>query len=216
MRHFIERDILILLRESRCLEGARIEIGTVGLGSNRVWIELRDPQRPGKPLVLAFEEQSGWLVSSVTSAGWLADLGPSQREALADALAGLYKLSGVDLVREQIARCLGQPTPPYDIAEPGLVVWPGGRYETEVLYDFRDGPRIAPRCADPAVAQTLPTLQADRILFSRIPISWTHWVEVWSLEAEHSCHAHPVVDDVRLLPLDMDDPGSHHPPMDKP
>ena len=55
-------------------------------------------------------------------------------DSLRDALTGLYKLAGVDLVREQVEAWLGQSRFGYDITAEGLVVWPRQEYEEQVVY----------------------------------------------------------------------------------
>ena len=52
-------------------------------------------------LVLAMEERSGWLVAGIAESGWLDEVSPKQEGALVDALAGFYKMAGIDLIREQ-------------------------------------------------------------------------------------------------------------------
>ena len=69
------------------------------LGSNSIRAELACPALAEEAIGLAFEERSGQLLVVLTGPGWLPRLTPDQRGALATALAGLYKLAGVDLVR---------------------------------------------------------------------------------------------------------------------
>src|SRR5262249_30060945 len=71
--------------------------------------------------------------------GWIDRLADDQRQILEIALAGFYKRSGVDLVREQLEHAIAgdEPPPPYDISDEGLVVWPGHGYQTEAIYDLR-------------------------------------------------------------------------------
>jgi hypothetical protein len=200
IRHFVERDLLALLRESRTLAAARITAGRVEASSNRVLIELRRAECPEDGLWIAFEEQSGWLVAGIARPGWLPTLSDGQRLALADALAGLYKMAGVDLVREQICASFGPPAPSYDIAAAGLVVWPGTGFETETVYDLTDGPAILPRTTDGPPAAPLPILDADRLLYRRIPVSWRRWVEAWERDRNGDGHPLRLVAGIRLLP----------------
>ena len=48
--------------------------------------------------MMSFADRSGWLVAGVHRAGWLHELNDLQRTTLENALAGLYKLAGVDFV----------------------------------------------------------------------------------------------------------------------
>ena len=70
-------------------------------------------------LWIALEEHSGWLVAAMHERGWLDRLGRRQRRTLANALAGFYKLAGVDLVREQLDAQLQPGTEDYRIDERG-------------------------------------------------------------------------------------------------
>ncbi|MBX6314269.1 MAG: hypothetical protein IRY99_15355, partial [Isosphaeraceae bacterium] len=177
VRHFAERELIALWQESHCLDQARIAVDRVELATNRVRIELAHPDYPGADLVLAFEEQSGWLLATLAELGWLAILPDAPRRSLATALAGLYKLAGVDLVREQLTASLSAP---YDIAEDGLLVWPGD-LAAEALYDLRDGAVLAPRVLDAPRPVDLPLLDADRLIFRRRPIAWRDWVAAWDV-----------------------------------
>jgi hypothetical protein len=130
LHHFVERDLVALLRQVDW----EVSAGEVQIASNRVRIELCGPGGP--PAWLAFEEQSGFILAGWRTRGWISDLDPERRRVLGNALAGFYKLAGVDLVREQIEAWLPAPSP-YDVADEGLVVWPGGDFNTETVYDLR-------------------------------------------------------------------------------
>jgi hypothetical protein len=181
------------------LGDAPLASGSIQLGLNRVRIAVVQENGSGReaPLRLAFEEQSGWLVTGLIGAGWVAELSEDQRAAFAAALTGVYKLAGVNLVREQIESALGPESMAYDIADLGLVVWPGGDYDTEVNYDLRQVPVMLPESANPFPAQ--PVLEPRRIVFSRRPLPWRRWVEVW--ESEHAGHnvPNPLLDGMPVL-----------------
>ncbi len=132
---------------------------------------------------ISFEEQSGWVVAGVTQVGfadWL--LGPP-RILFENALAGLYKLGAADLVREQLEMALGSEVP-YDIADDGLVVWPGPGYVVEALYPLRtDASVIEPTLRGGLPQKPLPPLDARAISFRHQPIAWSAWVYAWSADA---------------------------------
>ena len=71
---------------------------------------------------------------------------PSRYRLFENALGGLYQLAGVDLVREQLTAVLGEKAH-YDIADEGLVIWPGEGYRTEVVYLLGE-PRAGRRSVD--------------------------------------------------------------------
>ena len=70
---------------------------------------------------------------------------------------------------------LEQPTPPYDVADEGLVVWPGPGYETEEVKDL------------------------DPFLLGRHPVRWTEWVEAWEADGSEPGRR-PLLPEVKLLP----------------
>ncbi|MFO0951946.1 MAG: hypothetical protein U0835_12495 [Isosphaeraceae bacterium] len=102
LRKFVERELLTLLRGSRGLGGSVLILGETVLATNRVRLELirrEDGHDEPHPLVIDVEERSGRLVAGVHEPGWLDRLTSEERVTLADALAGLFKKCGVDLVQ---------------------------------------------------------------------------------------------------------------------
>ena len=70
-------------------------------------------------------------------------LDAEQARAFTDALAGFWKLAGVDLVREQLADALPAGSA-YDLVEEGLVVWTGPAYESGALYELHGDKELSP------------------------------------------------------------------------
>src|SRR5690606_27504012 len=101
LRSFVERELLALLRQSRCWADCKLEIPEIRTSSNRIEFLLL-PRDSSDAAVIAFEEQSGKLLASFTAPDWLLSMDPAQRNAFRNALAGLYKLAGVHLVRNQL------------------------------------------------------------------------------------------------------------------
>jgi hypothetical protein len=183
VRHFVDRDFLTILLQSRSLGSTPLAIGAVVPGTKRFLIEVIRPGRPGPGLWLSFEEHSGWLVAGIFDPGWLPELNPTGRDAFASALMGLYKMAGVQLVREPIVEALGPEPPLFDFREEGLVVWPSETTATEVLYLLRPAPGVPPLvtindAGDPVIADP-PSLDTGRLLFSNVQIAWKDWVELW-------------------------------------
>ncbi len=98
MRRLIEREIASLLRETRTLGADSIEPGSIHLATGRIRFELLGEDRDQPSLWIDLEERSGVLAAGVSRMGWLASLDEAQRRTLADALAGLYKISGVERI----------------------------------------------------------------------------------------------------------------------
>ncbi|MEE2713342.1 MAG: hypothetical protein VX913_11255 [Planctomycetota bacterium] len=173
--HWVERELLALLSDAAGWGGAPVEIARVDVGSNRIRVALSSSSDGADLLVLSFEEQSGWLVAQIAEPGWLPALDARRRAVLHDALCGLYHTAGVGFVREDVEHRLGSPTPPYDIADQGLVVWPGPGYEHEEVRDL------------------------EPLLLGRAPVLWADWVAAWEVPRDEQ-QPHILLEDVRLLP----------------
>jgi hypothetical protein len=100
IRNLMERELAALLRESRALGNWSIEPGSIHMATNRIRIELVAATKDMPSLWLDLEERSGILAAGVSQPGWLERLNETERLTLADAVAGFYKLSGVQLVHE--------------------------------------------------------------------------------------------------------------------
>ncbi len=201
IRHFTERDLLAFLGHSQGWRSGPVHLAKVRAGSNRIRLELACPELGEPNLEVKIEEQSGWLVAHISRPGWLPLLSPGEAAVLTLALTGFYKKAGVDLVREQIEACLGPECPPYDIADQGLVVWPGKGYETEVVYDLGAGAVLQPRVVEGRPNAALPTLAADQLFSSRRAVAWQDWVAAWERDQAGAGIAEPLVAGFRLLPI---------------
>ncbi len=200
VRHFVDREFLTLLLQGRSMAGVPLALGEVELSAKRFLVEVVRPGRPGPGLRLSFEEHSGWLVAGVAEAGWLADLAPPARRALASALAGLYKLAGVQLVRESIVEALGPDGPPFDFRPEGIAAWPDPDSAAEVLYLLRPEagvPALVP-IARPGL--DVPAVDPARLVFADRAIPWARWVEVWERDRAGEDHPLELIEGVVLLP----------------
>jgi hypothetical protein len=215
LRRFVERDLLSVLAGSPTWGASTpLHLGTVRPGTNRIRFELCCPRLPGDSVRLDFEERSGRLVAGFARAGgaggdvpaegpaaapWLAHLGPEQVLALRDALAGFYKLAGVDLVREQVEDALPSGAA-YDVTDEGLAVWPGPGFASVAVYELGDGPELTARPPEGAAPVNLPALRPEQLRFDRVPVLWDDWVETWELDLAGRGHEPPLALGVRLLP----------------
>jgi hypothetical protein len=117
LRRLIEREFAGLLGESRSLGGDAIEPGSIHLATGRIRVELLGGDRDRPSVWIDLEERSGVLAAGVSRTGWLESLDDAGRRTLADALAGLYKISGVERVHV--------PGPPGSIDFSAVVIpWP--------------------------------------------------------------------------------------------
>jgi hypothetical protein len=182
VERFVDRELVTLLHESERWQGGPIHVARVELASNRVKVELAEGSHgahaKGDPCVIAFEEQSGWIVAGVSKAGFAGGLSAGDRVIFENALGGLYQLAAVDLVREQIAAAL-PGAPPYDISDEGLVVWPGDGYEAELVYKLEAGAKLTAKVRGDAPKEAPPVIERASILFREQPITWAAWVEAW-------------------------------------
>ncbi len=200
VRHFVKREFVHLLTLSKSWGGARLELGEVGLCTNRVRVELICRDLPGEGVEIVFDLRGGRLVAAVTRAGWVPHLSEAQRRAFLVALGGLYKRAGVDLTREQIDAALAPARPPYRINGEGLIVWPGEGAGRETVYPLDDGRLLRPHGVDGGPPAALPPLDADRLLFRNVPITWVSWVAAWDRDPAGEGLPLPFSESVRLLP----------------
>lgn len=213
--HFVERNLIVLLSESRTFRGLDLTVGRLELATNRVLVTVQNAAAPEDPIEIQFDEQSGWLLAGVPRPGWLNELTEEDRAVFRTALAGLYQLGGVDMVREQIERqLLAPPLPdsahvagqlaakrshPYDIATVGLIVWPHRHYEAEIHYSLGDEATFVPRPRTLARAAGLIPLHRSTILFTEHPLSRSDWQTYWENEQNVSALPIRLLPDVELL-----------------
>lgn len=195
IRRFVDRELLEILHESHTWADRTIATGQIRLGCNRILIELYCPELSEESLWLAFEEQSGWLLASIHKRGWADNLTYQQRHALASALAGFYKMAGVDLVREQIEARLAPNSPGYEITDEALVVWPQ-QNGSKLVFPLRNWPSLD----GPDAEQSPSAAEREKWVFSAKPISWRRWVVTWELDHLGSTAKHQVLEDLSLLP----------------
>lgn len=178
LRRFIEREVVALLHLSGAWAQHAPRLGEVGLAGNLVRLTFHDPDIPHAVLRLALAERGGRLLAQVEDEGWLPSLSPRQQQALARAVTGLYKLAGVELVREQIESHLPPGAAFADVTAEGLVVRFAPK-EAEVVYPL-DPDAFLLRAEDAAA----PPLVAREVVFARAPITWAEWVAGWQRGAE--------------------------------
>lgn len=194
VRNFIEREFVELLAESRRFQPLQLRLGRVTLCANSISLEILCPQIAESPLRIGLADQAGWLTGRVIEAGWAAHLAEAPRQALADALTGLYKMSGVELVREQIAANV-DPHQTFDVTDYGVAVY-GAAGQLQAAYQLRD---------EPAAAAGLPVVRPDpfdreSFVFASWPVPWDLWVEVWDRDQNGGRHTPRLVVGAQVLP----------------
>lgn len=176
---FVEREVLALVETSPAWRVGALRLDFVDLAASRVRIGLR-LAGSSDPLVLTFEEQSGYLVGGVVEAGFADALDDDGRLVVENLLAGMYRLTGCDLVRQSIERQIGGAA--YDIADEGLVVWPGPGYRTELVYALSVVGVVVPKSRGEAPASMPRTIDTRRILVREQPIRFDDWKNAWDAE----------------------------------
>ena len=204
VEHFVARELGALLRRASRWTHGPVEVAAVELGSNRIRVRLECQAVDHTPCEIAFEEQSGLLVASMPVRGFLEKLPPESdgHRLFENALGGLYQLAGVDLVREQLEAVLGKNTH-YDIADEGLVIWPGEGYRTEVVYPLdepRAGRRLTPVVRGAALPSPPPVINEAEIRYRLQPILWTAWVQAWGAATQEGAAIPRLVPGAPLLP----------------
>jgi hypothetical protein len=173
-----ERELVAYLSASQRWGGLPLRVQHVRLATNRLRIELTIPDQDGT-VVLSVEERGGRLIGSVEDAGWLGRLSDKQRGAFADALTELWKLTGVNFLREQAAAVLGVAPERLDARPEGIVVLPRGD-EPAVTLDDGDDPLMTP--SGPIDGRPVSPLPKPDLLLSACPVAWQAWVERWEAD----------------------------------
>lgn len=208
LQRLLDREVVTLIQQSPHWKGLndpqkahRLSAGHVALASNRIRLELKHPDFPEDPVWLDVEDRSGWLVAGVRSPGWLTRVTSAQRQAVETALAGLYKLAGIDLIREQIDALRPREVSCYDLTPTDLVFWVHQRGDTAVYYELINPEQELPAHNDEGEPlPEWPALDARRLIFNRVPIAWEQWVSTWQKDQDGGMPTVPFEAQVKLLP----------------
>ncbi|MGE3808465.1 MAG: hypothetical protein AB7K24_27695 [Gemmataceae bacterium] len=198
---FVEREFIMLVRLSKTWREHPISCGQVVLSCNRIRIEVVHTDYHDEPVWLSFELSARWLVAGILQEGWLHHLDKEQQEVIDSALAGLYKLAGVDMVREQLREVLPASVTRYDLTSQQLLVWTEQLNGQAVAYNLRaNADRIAPVPLDGHAVDSLPHLHARDLFFSRVPLTWEEWNNCWSRDRDGEGHPHLLNGHLTLVP----------------
>ena len=201
LQRLFDREVVELVEQSPHWKGQALAAGRVMLASNRISLELVHPAYLAEPVWLDLEDQGHWLVAGFRAPGWLDRVTPEQRQVVTIAVAGFYKLAGVDLVREQVAANLPPEGIAYDITPSDLIVWLGGRGERAILYEWKsiDG-LLDPRTEEGVPAPEWPVLDGRRLIFGRVALPWEQWVQTWKLDQSGQTSPPPFSPPTKLGP----------------
>lgn len=188
VRNFVAHEFVSLLEQSASWKDEPVRVGRVQLSYNRIRVEVFNEKQAGREAWLEFEERAGWFIAGVPVRGWLDNLNDEQRRALTTALASLYKLAGVTLVREQVQAQLTPPITAFDVTPEALILWVDGQGHT-LTYDWHTpGERLRPQESNGVRASDRPVLEKRRLIFADTPISRQQWAESWQLDQEGKGH----------------------------
>jgi hypothetical protein len=191
LRQFAERELVSLLLQATSWRDQDLWVGEVELSCNRTGVALVAAEFRDQPLWIEFEARACWLVAGLRTTPWLDQLTQEQQRALTTALATLYKLAGVQLVREQIRASL-PPGVVFDLTTTGLVLWLDHRHGRALSYNLREAKsRLRPYNAAGEVAPEGPVLDPNRVIFSNFPLPWELCVEIW--QKDQDGHGHPAL-----------------------
>ncbi len=179
IQSFVDRELISLLMKCDVWASLPLRCTRIEAASNSFSIELACSTLGESPVQLRLQEQSGWILSSISQIGWLTSASEEQRNSFLNALEGFYRKSGIDLVREQLESNLTKKHP-YDIDSVGLLVWPSQRFEVEIVADLKADGIISPLPAIPAVEAGLMPIASEKVLFSATHTDWKEWERIWS------------------------------------
>jgi hypothetical protein len=205
VRLFMASELVALVREALSWRDQELSVQHVVLASNRIRVALANDGHEEKPVRLEIELRAGWLVAHIADPGWLGELGDEQRRALTTALAQVYKLAGIDLVREMLNANLPSSTAGYDFTPAGLRVW---REHSQATYNLRDGlVRIRPQVSD-APGGEWPVFGRKQLVFAEQALTWKQCVRCWEQDGSGGGHPQLLGPDVRLLPPEACEPSA--------
>jgi hypothetical protein len=179
VKRFVVRDFIDILNDPESQWGGpKLAAGRVLLGIHRIRLELQVENAPSA--WLEWEVRHGWLLAGWVEAGFLRSLTADQSRIFTNALAYLYKRAGVDLVHEQLRAVLPKDAVHFDLCPDGFLVWYGSRDADPLLYDIAEpAAQLQPRRRGWRLPTIGPVLDAERLMFRRLEITWTQWTEVW-------------------------------------
>lgn len=109
VQHWMERELIELLKLSTTHQQFPLSVTEVLLATNRVQVALRNSSMPESALWISWEEQNKQLVATVTDHQLLKSLPPSHLASFNVALSGLFQRTDVDFVQGSIGKTDEQP-----------------------------------------------------------------------------------------------------------
>lgn len=121
-------------------------------------------------------------MGSVSKPGGTLALNEQQNRCLSLGIAGLYKFAGIEISKEQVTSNLPSWVSDWKISEGNLVLF--SENQSTILVPINTGePLLKLQVKNLEKACTLNTLDAERLLFGRQPLTWQEWSEGWDRSA---------------------------------
>jgi hypothetical protein len=201
VRQFVTRDLVAIVNSSEEWTAGKLAVGEVFLGTNRIRVQLTLDGAPDA-VWLEWEERSKWLVAVCAEAGFLKRLPSRPLRIFENALVYLYRRAGVDLIREQVRAVLPREAVRFYFSTNGLLVWYGSRETQPLLYDPNESQEeLRPRNPGDRRLAPGPNLPANRLIFSRLELTWPQWLAVWQgRDLEKPPRFGPADWELKLLP----------------
>ncbi len=183
LARFIERDLLIPMQQNNKSFIKPLRVSEISLGLNRIEAEMTGMDDNGyASFKISLELVDGILMGSVSKPGGTLALNEQQNRCLSLGIAGLYKFAGIEISKEQVTSNLPSWVSDWKISEGNLVLF--SENQSTILVPINTGePLLKLQVKNLEKACTLNTLDAERLLFGRQPLTWQEWSEGWDRSA---------------------------------
>ncbi|HUP76995.1 MAG TPA: hypothetical protein VM260_00445, partial [Pirellula sp.] len=176
---FVNRELISLLQKCEVWKNVAVRCSHVEAASNSFSIELECPPPNESTVQLHMQEQSGWLIVSLSQVGWLKWVSKEQENSFLNALEGFYRKCGIDLVRQQIETNFTK-NHAYDVDSAGLIVWATTQFDVEIVADLEHEGVIQPQPAFQAAQAGIVPIEREKVVFSATHSDWKVWERIWS------------------------------------
>ncbi len=183
LARFIERDLLIPMQQNNKSFIKPLRVSEISLGLNRIEAEMTGMDDNGyASFKISLELVDGILMGSVSKPGGTLALNEQQNRCLSLGIAGLYKFAGIEISKEQVTSNLPSWVSDWKISEGNLVLF--SENQSTILVPINTGePQLKLQVKNLEKACTLNTLDAERLLFGRQPLTWQEWSKGWDRSA---------------------------------